>query len=89
MSGLDWLAVSSQVRSRVTERNITTAELARVTALSQTTIRQIRKGTGTHHGHALIALSAALGWLPQYLREIAVGKQPSVPAAPWPVSRGN
>ena len=89
MNGLDWPAVSAEVRSRMTERKMTTTELARVTALSQTTIRQIRKGTGTHHGHALVALSAALGWPPQYLREVAASKPPSVPAAPWPVSSGS
>jgi hypothetical protein len=68
VSGFDWSAVGAEVRKRMTEREVTVTELSRLTALSETTVQQIRKGHGNHRGYALVALSAALGWPPQYLR---------------------
>ena len=59
------------------EGKITTAELARRTALSQTTIRSVRKGTGRHEGHTLMVLAACLGLHNQYLREVLAGRIPS------------
>lgn len=67
----DWQAVAAEVRRRMDERKITTAELARRTALSETTIRSVRKGTDRHEGHTLIVLAACLGLHNQYLRESA------------------
>jgi hypothetical protein len=42
----DWTAVAAEVRARMTAPKMSTAELARRTALSPTTIRGIRKGNG-------------------------------------------
>ena len=76
MSGAeDWEAVGLHVRARMTERKVTTAELARVTAVSETTIRSVRKGTGPHRKYMLVAISAALGWPPRYLHEVLAGSE--------------
>jgi hypothetical protein len=73
VTGGDWQAVGAEVRERMAAQKITTAELARRTALSETTIRSIGKGTGPHEGATLVTLAAGLGWPLQYLREIAGG----------------
>jgi hypothetical protein len=81
MTDRDWQAVAAEVRQRMTARKMTTAELSRRTALSATTIRSVRNGTGSHDGTTLVALAAGLGWPLQYLREVAAGKPHSPPSA--------
>jgi len=73
----DWPAVGTEARRRMTTRKITTAELARRTALSETTIRSVRAGNVAHKGATLVTLAAGLSWPPQYLRELAAGKTPT------------
>jgi transcriptional regulator with XRE-family HTH domain len=70
----------------MTARKVTTAELARRTALSHTTIRSIRQGTRGHRGSTLVTLAAGLGWPLQYLLELAAGEPPS-PATAVPLAR--
>jgi len=74
----DWSAVGVKLRERMAERKMTTAELGRRTGMSGTTIRALRKGSGVRTGANLVALSAVLGWPPQYLREVASGKSPAL-----------
>jgi hypothetical protein len=65
----------------MTARKITTAELARRTALSQTTIRSVRQGTAAHRKSTLVTLAAGLGWPLQHLLELAAGGPPAPPQA--------
>jgi transcriptional regulator with XRE-family HTH domain len=79
MSDGDWLAVAAEVRQRMTARKMSTAELARRTALSPATIRGIRKGNGPSRESTLATLAAGLGWPLSYPREVADGKPPYPP----------
>ncbi len=67
----DWVAVGAAVSARMAARKVSTAALARVTGLSETTIRALRAGRGGRQGSTLYAVSAGLGWPPGYLRRVA------------------
>jgi transcriptional regulator with XRE-family HTH domain len=86
MTDGDWPAVAREVRQRMTARKVTTAELARRTALSHTTIRSIRQGKGGHRRSTLVTLAAGLGWPLAYLLELAAG-EPLAPATAVPLAR--
>jgi transcriptional regulator with XRE-family HTH domain len=81
MTDGDRPAVAAEVRQRMTARKVTTAELARRTALSHTTIRSIRQGKGAHRRSTLVTLAAGLGWPIQHLLELAAGEPPLAPQA--------
>jgi len=81
MTDGDWPAVGAEVRQRMTARKITTAELARRTALSQTTIRSVRRGARAHRGSTLVTLAVGLGWPLQHLLELAASEPPTPPQA--------
>jgi hypothetical protein len=58
--GQDWAAVADAVQARSRELNMSTAELARQTGLSETTIRYL--GTARRNKSCLVAISAVLRW---------------------------
>ena len=68
-------AVAAAVRERMTALEMRTAQLARSTGLSETTIRALRKGNGGRmRGATLDAVSAGHGWPRGYLRGVVSGK---------------
>jgi transcriptional regulator with XRE-family HTH domain len=70
----DRWAVSEAVRERMAQRGLSTAEIARRSGLSETTIRDITYGTNRHNKSTLVAISAVLGWPPDYLTNILRGE---------------
>jgi hypothetical protein len=58
----------------MTTIKMSTAQLARATSLSETTIRAMRRGKSGMRGATLDAASAGLGWPRGYLRSLAGGK---------------
>lgn len=70
----DWAAVGDAIRKRMRELKMTTAQLARETGLSETTIRYIGGPQGGHNRSTLVAISAVLRWRYDYLINILRGE---------------
>jgi hypothetical protein len=69
----DWPAVDRAIKDRLGELEVPLAQLARESAVSETTIRYMGKdGSGTES--PLVAIAAALGWPLDYLRNILHGE---------------
>jgi transcriptional regulator with XRE-family HTH domain len=63
----------------MSELRLSTAELARKTRTSETTIRSFRKGYSRPHALTIIGLNEGLGLPKGYLRAIAEGQAPDPP----------
>jgi transcriptional regulator with XRE-family HTH domain len=72
-AGGDRQAVGWAVRERMAQLGFSTAELARRSGLSETTIRDIMQGTSRNNKSTLVAISAVLSWPPDYLVNILHG----------------
>jgi len=72
----EWVKVGAAVRERMTALGITEDELARKTALSAATIRDVLRGSGRRQRWTLNALSSALDWPSGYLTAITEGGTP-------------
>ena len=70
----NWPSVSDAMRARMKEMRMSTAELARQTGLSETTIRYIGEPTGRHNKASLVAIAAVLRWRYDYLLNILRGE---------------
>jgi hypothetical protein len=68
----DWPAVREAVHARLRELKMSTAELARQTCLSETTIRYL--GTTPRNKASLVAISAVLRWRYDHLTNILNGQ---------------
>jgi len=68
----NWQAVGEAVRARRRELKMSTAELARLTGLSETTIRYL--GATTRSKASLVAISAVLRWRYDHLTNILRGQ---------------
>ena len=75
----DWPAVRAAVDVRMSELRLSTAELARRTRMSETTIRAFRKGRSRPYCLTVIGLNEGLGLPRGYLRAIAEGRAPDPP----------
>jgi transcriptional regulator with XRE-family HTH domain len=67
-------AVGRAVKERMAQLGLTTAELARRSGLSETTIRGITQATARHNRSTLVAISAVLDWPPDYLVNVLHGE---------------
>jgi transcriptional regulator with XRE-family HTH domain len=70
----NWPSVSDAMRARMKEMRMSTAELARQTGLSETTIRYIGEPAGRHNKASLVAIAAVLRWRYDYLLNILRGE---------------
>jgi len=70
----DWVTVGIAIRKRMHELKMSTAQLARETGLSETTIRYIGEPTSRHNRASLVAISAVLRWRYDYLINILRGE---------------
>lgn len=68
----DWAAVDRVIKSRMRDLKVSTAQLARETGLSETTIRYVGGDRGSES--PLVAIAAVLGWPYDYLRNILHGE---------------
>ena len=71
----DWPAVRAAVDVRMSELRLSTAELARRTRMSETTIRSIRKGRSQPCGLTITGLNEGLGLPRGYPHAIAEGRK--------------
>jgi hypothetical protein len=67
-------AVAEVVKARIAELRSSIPELTERSGLSEKTINDVIKATGNPNKSTLVALSAVLGWVPQYLDDIAHGR---------------
>jgi transcriptional regulator with XRE-family HTH domain len=77
----DWPAVRAAADARMKELGLSTAELARRSKMSQSTIRALLAGRTRPHGITVHGLAEGLGWPWGYLWAIAEGQQPESPPA--------
>ncbi|WP_322748434.1 MULTISPECIES: helix-turn-helix transcriptional regulator [unclassified Frankia] len=77
--GEDWAAVADAVNQRMAVRRIGQQELADVSGVSVSTVRQIQHGGNGRRvqNKTLIALARALGWPDDHLIRVLVGNQVS------------
>jgi hypothetical protein len=80
----DWPAVRAAVDAHMREVRLSTAELARRTRMSETTIRAFRKRGSRPCGLTITGLNEGLGLPRGYLHGIAEGRTPDPP----PVTMG-
>jgi hypothetical protein len=83
----DWTAVAEAMKTRLTDLDMTQAELIHRSRLAPTTIREMLFNTTERRRspQTLTALSRALGWPPGYLQAVAEGRSPGNPAADTPL----
>jgi transcriptional regulator with XRE-family HTH domain len=74
----DWVAVANAIKERVNELGWRQRELAQRSHVSQAIVRELQHHTVERRRSArtLEALSAALGWHPQYLAAVLRGRTP-------------
>jgi transcriptional regulator with XRE-family HTH domain len=70
----DWGAAGDAIRDRMRELNMSTAELARETGLSETTIRYLGRPDSRHNRSVLVTISAVLRWRYDHLLNILHGE---------------
>jgi hypothetical protein len=70
----DWVSVGNAIRERMLELKISTAQLARETNLSETTIRYIGDPAVRHNKGNLAGISAVLHWRYDYLTNILLSE---------------
>lgn len=70
----DWAAVRDAMRKRMRELQMSTAQLARESGLSETTIRYLGQPASGHHKSTLVAIAAVLRWRHDYLVNILHGE---------------
>jgi hypothetical protein len=68
------VTVGDAIRKRMRELKMSTAQLARETGLSETTIRYIGDPSSKHNRASLVAISAVLRWRYDYLLNILRGE---------------
>ena len=83
----DWDAVAEAMKSRLSELDMTQAELIQRSRLAPMTIRELLYNTAQRRrsDQTLAALSEALGWPAGHLRAVAEGRDPGDPDAGDPV----
>ena len=83
----DWAAVAAAMKARLTDLDMTQADLVQRSRLAPMTIRELLYNSAQRRrsDQTLAALSRALGWPPGYLQAIAEGRIPDNPHAGDPV----
>jgi len=83
----DWQAVSDAIQARLTELDMTQAELAHRAGVALETVRELQLNLRSRRRspRTLVAVSQALGWPSDHLAVIADGGRPDDPDAGDPV----
>jgi transcriptional regulator with XRE-family HTH domain len=83
----DWAAVAAAMKARLTDLDMTQADLVQRSRLAPMTIRELLYNSAQRRrsDQTLAALSGALGWPPDYLQAVAEGRTPDDPDAGDPV----
>ena len=77
----DWAAVADAMKARLTDLDMTQADLVQRSRLAPMTIRELLYNSAQRRrsDQTLAALSQALGWPPGYLQAVAEGRTPERP----------
>jgi transcriptional regulator with XRE-family HTH domain len=83
----DWEAVAAAIRARMTDLDMTQAELAQRAGVALMTVRELQHNLQPRRRspRTLSAVSEALGWPPEHLTAIVAGADPDDPDAGDPV----
>jgi DNA-binding Xre family transcriptional regulator len=74
VEGEDWRAVAAVVNERMAARRVGQQELAQLSGVSVSTLRQVQHGAGRRvQNKTLAAISRALGWPEDHLSVILLG----------------
>jgi DNA-binding Xre family transcriptional regulator len=74
VEGEDWVAVAAVLNERMAARRVGQQELATLSGVSVSTLRQVQHGAGRRvQNKTLAAISRALGWPDDHLSEILLG----------------
>ena len=74
VEGEDWGAVAAVVNERMASRRVGQQELAQLSGVSVSTLRQVQHGAGRRvQNKTLMAISRALGWPEDHLAGILLG----------------
>lgn len=76
----DWAAVGQAITGRLEQMRVTQMQAASDARISLTTLRELQNNTNPRHRRpqTLAALSAALGWPPEYLSAVLRGDMANV-----------
>lgn len=80
MEAQGWARVADKVNERIAELDLSGSEVARLSGVNLTTLRQIRtnlRPTGAYAPKTLRQLAKALRWTPDSLTRIAEGGDPT------------
>jgi transcriptional regulator with XRE-family HTH domain len=82
--GEDWAAVAAVVNERMAARRIGQQELAHLSGVSVSTLRQVQHGAGRRvQNKTLAAISRALGWPDDHLATVLLSRrEPAAEATP-------
>ena len=83
----DWQAVSDAIKVRLTELDMTQAELTQRAGVALETVRELQLNLRSRRRipRTLAAVYEALGWSSDHLVSIADGQRPNDPDAGYPV----
>jgi DNA-binding Xre family transcriptional regulator len=85
VDGEDWAAVAVALNERMAARRVGQQELATLSGVSVSTLRQVQHGAGRRvQNKTLAAISRALDWPEGYLADVLVSDHRSEPVAPPP-----
>src|SRR5690348_14086878 len=77
VEGEDWGAVAAVVNERMAARRVGQQELAQLSGVSVSTLRQVQHGAGRRvQNKTLTAISRALGWPDDHLSVILLNSSP-------------
>jgi DNA-binding Xre family transcriptional regulator len=89
VQGEDWGAVAAVVNERMAARRIGQQELAQLSGVSVSTLRQVQHGAGRRvQNKTLAAISRALGWADDHLSVILLNSDPGPRRPPESTGRG-
>ena len=85
VDGEDWAAVAVALNERMAARRVGQQELATLSGVSVSTLRQVQHGAGRRvQNKTLAAISRALDWPEGYLTDVLVSDYCCEPVAPPP-----
>jgi len=89
VDGEDWSAVAAVVNERMAARRVGQQELAQLSGVSVSTLRQVQHGAGRRvQNKTLTAISRALGWPDDHLSVILLSSGPT-PRRPVDATAGS
>ncbi|MEX5634125.1 helix-turn-helix domain-containing protein [Parafrankia sp. FMc2] len=88
VNGEDWAAVASALNERMARRRIGQQDLARISGVSVSTLRELQHGAGRRvQNKTLVAIAQALEWPDDHLIQVLVSEPPVAGTPDEPTGR--